>query len=390
MIVIEKYYEKLLLLGLFATLFTKLRFFNLPIGIGEVILIFTGLYIAVKVIIDKNYKIIYSNIFIKFWLISLVLLLCGYIYLQYIDFPSIKKHAVHDILAYLFVIYTLSILIYTKYLKYSYENMLEKFIYFTVVFYSILLTLALQIEYLTYGSVFGRISFLSSNPNQIALLFTVVPFLVYYYRDKNVLYIQKFNYSLLILLSLIITYKIDSNALALGIIIGFIFYIFLQGLNSKYKHYIKKIFPILFFISILLVGLDFLSGTQIIFLKSDISVRFLLYMNGIKAFTHSIFFGLGPGAHSYFELTEPIKLWESHNIYIDWLTQTGMIGLLLLFYLIYKIVQPLYINGEYILIAALISLLVFSFFHQTLRQPIFWFYLFYFYAMGERSNKCVE
>lgn len=114
---------------------------------------------------------------------------------------------------------------------------------------------------------------------------------------------------------------------------------------------------------------------------NQLNVRTKVWKYGIMAFFHSPLFGNGPGAHSgnWF----PFGKVESHNTYIYILMDHGIIGFILLMTifktLIIKIIQS---HSSYLL-AAMMAMLVFCFFHSFQRMPLFWFYLFLFNCMAE-------
>lgn len=103
---------------------------------------------------------------------------------------------------------------------------------------------------------------------------------------------------------------------------------------------------------------------------AQVSRRGALWRNSVAAILHEPVFGLGPGAHSGFN--GPFEGEEAHNTFLDWGTQTGIVGLSLLlaysswiFYTVARCRNPS-ITGM------LLAVGLFSMFHFTLRQPIFW------------------
>ena len=386
---INENYENLLVMGVICSLFTKLRFFNSPIGIGEIIIVFLGIFILKEMITNHFYRNLYSDIFIKFWLLSLLCLLIGYNLSSSYNLNANQLYAIHDIFAYLFLVYFISILIYIKYKKKSYELIMGKFIYFTILLYILmyLYIMCFDNSFVLAERFFG----LSKNPNQIALVFTIIPFLIYHFGKNRIYWFTEINYKYFLLFSFFLVYIIKSDALYVSIFVAFFIHLTLISISLKHRK-IVIIFAFLFFgilIYILLTSFDMLNNKFFIaFVTKDVSVRFTLYLHGLESFTNSVFFGLGPGPHSWW--VDPSVFSEAHNVYIDWLTQVGMIGFLLFICLLYIIIRQLLIKKEFILVSALVSLLVFSFFHMTFRQPIFWFYLFYFYSLGIGDKKCVE
>ncbi|MFY9085537.1 O-antigen ligase family protein [Aliarcobacter cryaerophilus] len=231
-----------------------------------------------------------------------------------------------------------------------------------------------------------RYAGLSLNANQLAIFFTVLPFIfLKKLLNKNINETEKYFY--IILLSILIAYLTKSDALKISIIIGFIILIYLKFNTNLIRLSIYSII-LLFFIS---CYLSFDTVVYIIDPETALSGgRFLLIKNAFYDLSNMIYFGFGPGPHSFIKSAFNGNYWEVHNTFIDWFTQTGILGLFLYFYLIYKIIKGLYIKKELILISAFSSLLIFSTFHFTFRQPIFWFFIFFFYIMSQGDKKCVE
>lgn len=103
------------------------------------------------------------------------------------------------------------------------------------------------------------------------------------------------------------------------------------------------------------------------------SVRVTLWINGLRALTHSPLLGNGPGAYS--GLDRPFQGSEAHNTIIDWAASTGLVGVLLYLALIGVVLRASIRTGSRPVLYLFVSLLVFSLTHHVLRHPLFWFYL---------------
>lgn len=103
------------------------------------------------------------------------------------------------------------------------------------------------------------------------------------------------------------------------------------------------------------------------------SQRFHIWMNGLRAVERSPVVGLGPGSHS--GRLGPFEGFEAHNTYIDWGSNTGLLGTVLYLSLLGWAGVRAYRARSHLRLLILFSLLVFSAFHYVLRQPSFWFYL---------------
>lgn len=97
--------------------------------------------------------------------------------------------------------------------------------------------------------------------------------------------------------------------------------------------------------------------------------RISLWVHGIDAWLRRPWLGNGIGAWS--GISTPFEAREAHNTFIDWLTVAGIVGLLAyLAFLASQFRRPIqrYVASYF----ALLSVLTFSMFHYTFRQPSFW------------------
>ena len=377
-----------------STLFVELRFLNLPLGFPEIFIIVIGIYIIFKNLKFINYNFFINNLLLKFWILSFILLFLGFLISSFTGTLVETKFIIHDLCAYIFIFFLLVIM---HLLKCQINNQIENFervVFFMMMFYTILFIIFMIFEnYIPFNKgsdLMLRYLVLSDNPNQLAIIFTIIPFMLIFF-NKN---LQK-DYFLektfwLVILSLYIGSRISSDALNIGWGIGIFVYFILIYL-TKYNNF--KINFLLGTIFIILCILIILNLKEIIYFidggRSSSDARIDLIINAFNNLKEMIYFGFGPGPHSYADI-DGTMYWEVHNTYIDWFTQVGIFGILFFFYLIYKTLKGLYIKKEFILIAAFVSLLVFITFHFVFRQPIFWFFLYFFYIMSQGDKKCAE
>ncbi len=365
--------------------FTKLRLFNLPIGFGEIGLILLG-FIIIKSLVASNTKIVFKsfseNIFIKLWLALFILLITSYMWNNDKHFSSISS-ILHDFLAYGFVLYSILLFIILKdYININFEKLMQNLMYCVVLFYLVLLIYNIMIFDKTYIFLYGswfkidRFEGFSNGPNQIALLFTIIPFILFSFYKKYTIF--------LLLSSLIIGVLIGSNSLYLAWFVSFIIIII-----NKYFPYLNKLKCISLLVVLFIILLLNYNNIIEIIPSSQISLlhRVELISNAFELIQLSPLIGFGPGAHLSSNHNLDIY-WEAHNTFLDITLQTGFFGLCIYLFLLYKIANKLIINKDIYLITAFISLIIFSTFHFLFRQPIFWFYLFYFYQIG--NNRYIE
>lgn len=388
----NKKISMILIVSMMFIAFTKLRLFNLPVGLGELSLLFLG-FISFKKIYKLNkvevLKSISDNLFVKFWLMSFFLLLMAYIWIHATGIHHTNTNVIHDILAYGFVFYILILfIILNKYHEIDFEIIVLKMIYYTVLLYFVLMLITLFFDD-TILSKRDRFIGFSNNPNQLALLYTVIPFLLIHFFKKDNINFNKKYIIYFLLLSVLVVIEIKSRGLLIAWFISISWIIYYMYYRSK----LKANRVVLNFIFVLFLGIVAFNIDEIVSLlfKGGIggfSHRMELWSNALELIQSSFLIGFGPGAHVS-SVVNTTHYWEVHNTFIDFTLQTGIIGLLLYLFLLYKIGKNLIKNGNMYLMGAFIALIVFSTFHFVFRQPIFWFYLFYFYQMG-REKKCVE
>lgn len=104
--------------------------------------------------------------------------------------------------------------------------------------------------------------------------------------------------------------------------------------------------------------------------QSQAGLRVRLWRHGLQAATSSPVVGLGPGPHSgYVKAFDGV---EAHNSVLDWATQAGGLGVLVLLAYAAILGRLLLMRAGPEAIAMVASLACFSLFHFTMRQPLFW------------------
>jgi hypothetical protein len=107
--------------------------------------------------------------------------------------------------------------------------------------------------------------------------------------------------------------------------------------------------------------------------QNKANVRETLWFHAYEAWLKSPIIGHGPGAFSYLE--DPKKKEEAHNLGVDMLTQVGIAGVLLFAALYLWLLVKAYQARDPFSLVVLIVLMVFSAAHFMLRQPVFSLYM---------------
>lgn len=113
--------------------------------------------------------------------------------------------------------------------------------------------------------------------------------------------------------------------------------------------------------------------------------RIVLWEHGLAAWKHSPAFGLGPVSLS--GIAGPFEHTESHNTYIDVLSQGGMGALAVILLIALLSFRSGVGNRCYGFVIGLAMLMVFCLFHYMIRQPIFWLTLLLPYAYSYAHSR---
>ncbi|MUG92465.1 hypothetical protein F7734_08340 [Scytonema sp. UIC 10036] len=377
---------------------TQARLTGLPIGVGEVMILMWLIFLLRRILISK-YHFMTSIVRINFWfwLFAFTSLSLG---LLIAEFTGLKASGVErDFLAF-FLMLLISIgLSLSKHFYAETEKIILYFLSFSLSFLFIVFLFPLKLPItLWYGGV--RFTGWAENPNQLALLLSLVPFLILHLlsQENNILRIW---YLLLITICFVLGIATGSDALLVAWIAGFgtliylailklFIYLFNRNLKTFKKNIYQKISGIFFVTtSLIIINIIYLvnasSSANLYDKDPQASERVILWKHGIAAILHSPLFGLGPGAHS--GEVGPFLNFEAHNTFIDWGASTGIIGLIAYISLLTWIAWNAWQQKYIFLFVAVISLAGFSTFHYVLRHPVFWFYLQVIMTLSQKSSK---
>jgi O-antigen ligase/polysaccharide polymerase Wzy-like membrane protein len=435
-----------LALALFLSVATNLRIFDLPVGPSEVLMILLSFSIFYKVLKNVGYKelIIKIKPVLYFWFTLFASILLGVFMSKFLNLPE-GSIVLHSTVGYCYAAF-ISLLIYTRlcFFSDSAEKIVKYLIYISVPILLLAYSIEISIKHfglsadwyqnlrLTSYHNGTRFSAWSKNPNQLALLFCLLPFLAIRQITKE----NKVVFALFITLIFWMGWHIRSDALSSAVEIIAVLYLFMFIANLSFRK--KTNYFLLYPFLVLLTGTIFYIFADEIFNKpgknskfmsgilysrvasgiinkiesqnsvvnnieikqrkvqvdvnkktsggaeGKINARLFLYKNSIKVWRQSPIFGFGPGAYSGIEA--PFMGMESHNTYLDLLTNAGIVGVLIFFVFIGKIAYLTWLKKDFHGLFALTALLMFSSAHLTLRHPLFWFVLILLYATSRIST----
>ncbi len=227
---------------------------------------------------------------------------------------------------------------------------------------------------------------LSENPNQLALYYCVMPFLLLYSYRRRLLRLSRLQFSIMLLIIVYNGYLTHSDALILAwegcfsglLLIG----LFQRTLltNPGRDLHLKALLVLVGVGAMASAYTSLKASTQAVYETGDQgSERVLRWLNSGVAILRSPVFGLGPGS---FSGSLPFTQGEAHNTYLDWMMSSGLIGLgLLLIFQLY-VVRSLVVGRAFTLLAGIVAMLIFGMFHYIIRHPIFWLNLLMAYSLA--------
>lgn len=224
----------------------------------------------------------------------------------------------------------------------------------------------------------------AENPNQMALMVLVMPFLGWYLLHQARSWGSKVFYGLAVLGCVWVGLATASDAARVawfGSLVGVGFLLWCRALrrgSGAIMYLTHVIVPGLILVLGLALGSELLTrfvaiGQNVYSEGGQGDTRFTAWENGLRAIAQSPLVGLGPGSHS--GQSGPFQGWEAHNTLIDWGMSTGMLGVALQLALLTWAAWRAWRVRNFGLVAALVALFLFSIFNYTLRQPIYWLLL---------------
>jgi O-antigen ligase len=368
---LDKFSAFLLSVVLVFTVATNVRFSD-SIGVSEIL---AGIYLSVRFLSIYILGIVSNRSLWGFFFIFLLILLFGSMF----SLLSNKNVLLRDLAAYLYCF----ILVVTAYDNLIRSKYMVTFFSLSFIFVSSAYLLVTEVSSHFIPSFMYenfRLSGLSANPNQLALLVLVT--FCYLLSFGKELLSSKWLIGALYVFYIYIALRTVSEALLISLFLGVAFlgvanYVRFSLRNFYYFSFSSAAI-ICFFAVLSYFTIKYFNFFDVLFdavnINNQGSDRFILWFNGVESIKDSPLLGNGPGAHSGFY--GPFEGVEAHNTFIDMLSQVGLIGTIVFFiftfYLYHK--GSLVDNASSFFI--IIVLFSFSFFHFVLRQPLFWFCLF--------------
>jgi O-antigen ligase len=376
--------------GLVLSTATQLRVPGLPLGPGELVLaLWLGLSVAMLAVQRRLVVQAHGRVFVGFWLASCIAMAAGAVMSVYLGVWN-ASGAPHDAAAFVFVALLVLVFAVNPLSQGQAERMVEWLFISAAVALCLLLAVALLVPrlgpvHLWYGV---RFTGWALNPNQLALLAAVVPFLGADAVRRLRASAKRTVYLVLTAASIVVGLSTGSDALLVGWAVSGVFagvlWWYAACTNPRPGVFramtVYAVLPFLVLASLALLGYPAylaVSGAfdDLYSVNNQGSIRITLWRHGLQAIGASPLFGLGPGAHSGH--AQPFSNLEAHNTIIDWGMSTGAVGIVLYLALLLWVTRRAWVRRDAVLVASVGMIAVFSLFHYVMRQPLFWFFLLF-------------
>jgi O-antigen ligase len=382
---------------------TQLRLERLPLGPGEGMLLAWIFLQAARALMTGTVRFAPAvRPIVRFWVAAVVLLLAGWLVGMLLGVPPHGSPA-RDLLALLFSALAISAFALQPELTERVGLAAKSVLVAAVVPLAILAVAGVvgigvgPIE-VWYVGFLGRFQGWADNPNQTSFLLTPLPLFGVFVISRSRGPLARVGWGALVMVCILLGVWTQSDGLLLAWLVsgvGGAAVVWCRFGAARRRGYVSLGLVYLVLPVFLLVVAARYAGpaydaaenaASALSASRQGSERLLIWANGLKAIAASPAVGLGPGAHSGRE--RPFLGLEVHNTYIDWGTNTGVLGVLFYLALLVWAGGRAWRAGEPWLVLALVALGVFSAFHFVLRQPAFWLYLtIVAFAAGKGSRR---
>lgn len=378
-------------IGMTLTTATQMRLPGSPVGMGESLLLLWALGSDAQVVRhQRRTRLPLLEVLGGFWLVAFATLAAGGLAGLAIGRAASPKTLLHDLMAFAFTAFITLSFVAAPELAVRVQRTMGWFLAFSVL--PLVLVVVTRVQHVGAGVLsfypwYGfRFTGWAQNPNQLALHLVLAPFFALALAELTGAPWLRRGLRLLALLSVIPALLGQSDALTLAwaaaggllLTIGWFRLAFVPPRTLWRMTAAFVLIPLVAVAGLLIAGHvaeDELFQTALHVYSSggQGSLRVTLWTHGFQAFSASPLVGLGPGAHSGVE--GPFLDFEAHNTFIDWASATGIVGSIAYLSLLGWAAHRILSRDAPRVAVGLLVLAIFSSFHYTLRQPVFWYYL---------------
>ena len=378
----ESWLSCLLAFALALSLFSQLRPNSLPIGPGELVaLVWLSAATCTRLTVNANVPFPRSPLFL-FWVVSglaLIIGLANALARGLLD----ETNATRDLIALSFVAVITTAATGTRSGRFFVKNTLATTFVIVAIFIAGLLLVPKGTTLpggLDPWYARTRFTALCKNPNQLGLLCSFSPYLLWSMKSTCENRLRRLVLILSMVVIIIAGLLTKSDALYVAWAVSLAVALTrIQSLKLQIVGWIGLVSAgiscVIFGFGLMsapntLLGPGVLNAATAVYSDGDQgSIRLTLWEYGTKAALNADALGLGPGKHA--GRTGPNQGFEAHNTMIDWFSMTGILGLLALIILCYQCFYWAKQSRSQALLCALAALLTFATFHFCVRQPLF-------------------
>lgn len=386
-----------LALGVALSTATQLRFAQLPIGPGEIILSGWIFIMAIGLLVrGRLTRGSVQRVLGLFWFVSLVLLGLGW--LVAIHTMKWETRQSRDLVAFALSAMLVLMMVSQEQLDFTIQRSSLIVAVLSVVSVALLFLLSQTSHQVgPLGLYYGpRFVGWARNPNQMAFALVLTPFLLWKHLSMAVSVGRRVVLAILVPITLLVGYITMSDALLVAWAASFCILLLFQLYRSQSLIGWKRVdillkwalVPAIVLVLLIVFGSNVYrniwNAVETMYLEGNQGpARIALWKNGIAAISASPFVGFGPGSHSGFG--QPFQGYEAHNTLIDWGTSTGMIGVLMYIGLFSWVGYRMWRSRDSVGFSAVCALIIFSLFHYVLRHPLFWYHTVALAVMSGRE-----
>lgn len=234
---------------------------------------------------------------------------------------------------------------------------------------------------------------LAKNLHQVSMFLVPLPFIGLLALGRETSILLKIYIILLICLDAIMAFNTGSDkailALILGTIVFLIFTIYCLPKQRLVRFFWLIIYALIISV-LIIINYNFIASFFIDYFHEidGGGARAYLYSNAISIGLNSPIIGLGTGPHIHYYNNASFS--DAHQTYLTIFLQTGLIGLLVFFYLIFKIFFKQILNPP--LIAALSTIILYASGGDILRRLPIWIILLliYYYPVKDKKYRASQ
>jgi len=382
--------DKILIFSCIITPFTLLRLGF--IGFGEITLLILFLYGLRRGYLSlKLGELIFSQFWSRFLVISIFGFMFNVLFLSHKT--GTFEGMLFDFSAYIMVLISCMLIeglikkerIHLFYILkniFIFSGLSFVTLYFVSLYTNVLFGLPLK-----YHDFFAP---LANNLHQTAMIMVPLIFLGLFVFEKEKHKLRKYFYLFIVISLSYVALETGSFKAYIGVVFGWGVYLMLMFFNL-FKGKLKNMVIAITAFTLLLLSLSNWQQIEekaiVIFQEEDIGEgRSSLYSNALVVGLTSPIVGLGPGPHIF----KGNKFWDSHETFLTVFIQSGIIGLLLLLVLVFRIFKKM--TREPALLAAVLPIFIYLLGGDIMRRlPVWLLLLFiYYYVELHSNNKLIK